>query len=272
MEGVEGAIMTYATKCLMEELLGEVLPISLHIDNSAAISLMTTASGTWRTRHLRLRANWIKEKVQHQEVFVVHEPGATQRADIGTKPFNKDRLQQLKDLWDIKNRRPTQVKAVKMINTGSWMKGLLALSQICGAKGMKDEIHAEVPWDLYIVIIVLAIAVIGMWEALKHCLQPRQVNVRTLRLRATESSKKMSRNELKELQVLMTLDPQSLSDEQKLRMFDLKELFDSTMPSNTSPVHLPTTSSQEDHQEQEIKEFKKIHQLLNECHHLLLHR
>ena len=242
MEGVEGAVMTYATKCLMEELLGEVLPVSLHIDNSAAISLMTTASGTWRTRHLRLRANWIKERIQNQEVFVTHEPGATQRADIGTKPFNKDRLKQLKDLWDIRNRRPSPAKAARMINAGSWMKGLLAFSQLSGAKGMKDEIQAEVPWDLYIVIIVLAIAVIGMWEALKHCLQRRQASVRTLRLRATEGLRKMSRNELKELQVLMTLDPQSLSDEQKLRMFDLKELFDSTMPPNTSPV--PTSVMQ----------------------------
>ena len=242
MEGVEGAVMTYATKCLMEELLGEVLPVSLHIDNSAAISLMTTASGTWRTRHLRLRANWIKERIQNQEVFVTHEPGATQSADIGTKPFNKDRLKQLKDLWDIRNRRPSPAKAARMINAGSWMKGLLAFSQLSGAKGMKDEIQAEVPWDLYIVIIVLAIAVIGMWEALKHCLQRRQASVRTLRLRATEGLRKMSRNELKELQVLMTLDPQSLSDEQKLRMFDLKELFDSTMPPNTSPV--PTSVMQ----------------------------
>ena len=45
MEGVEGAIMTFATKCLMDEILGDCLPVQLRIDNSAAISLMTTAAG-----------------------------------------------------------------------------------------------------------------------------------------------------------------------------------------------------------------------------------
>ncbi|CAE7540315.1 RE1 [Symbiodinium sp. CCMP2592] len=244
MEAVEGAVVSYSTKCLIEELLDKPLHITLHVDNSAAISLMTTASGTWRTRHLRLRANWIKEKILLREVAVVHEPGTTQRADIGTKPFNKDRLQQLKDLWDIKNRRPVQVKSMKALNTSSLMKGLMVLSQICGAKGkrddiVKEEIQTEVPWDLYIVIIIMAIAVIGLWEACKHCLQRQRVNVKTLRAKAAESSKKLTRNDLKELQVLMSLVPQSLSDEQKLRLFDLKELFDSTMPSNTSP--LPTT-------------------------------
>ena len=41
MEGVEGAVMTFATKCLLEEILGEILRVNLHIDNRAAISLMT---------------------------------------------------------------------------------------------------------------------------------------------------------------------------------------------------------------------------------------
>ena len=75
MEGVEGAVMTYSTKCLIEELLGKQLPIRLHIDNSAAISLMTTAAGSWRTRHLRLRANWVREKINLRDIYVKHEPG-----------------------------------------------------------------------------------------------------------------------------------------------------------------------------------------------------
>ena len=106
MEGVEGAVMTFATKCLLEEILGEILRVNLHIDNRAAISLMTTAAGSWRTRHLRLRANWIKKRIQEEDMTICHEPGVTQRADLGTKPLPKDRLAELKQLWDIKDRRP----------------------------------------------------------------------------------------------------------------------------------------------------------------------
>ena len=50
MEGVEGAIMTYATKCLLEEILEVSLPVQLRIDNSAAISLLTTAAGNWENK------------------------------------------------------------------------------------------------------------------------------------------------------------------------------------------------------------------------------
>ena len=243
MEGVEGTVMAYSTKCLLEELLGKPLVIHLHIDNSAAISLMTTAAGSWRTRHLRLRANWVKEKMQLKEVSIKHEPGVTQRADLGTKPFSKDRLAQLKELWSVKNRRPPLVSSLKVMNVKPWMKALLFISQVSETLGMKEDIRAEVPWDLYVVVIILAIAVIGLWEGLKHCMSRKKIHLRTLRTKATRSSDKLTRNELKELQVLMTRDPASLDDDEKIRLVDLKELFDATMPANTSP--LPTIPMEE---------------------------
>ena len=58
---------------LWEELC-PYLPIYLHIDNSAAIAVLTSAAGSWRTRHLRLHANWIKEKIQMCEIQAKHEP------------------------------------------------------------------------------------------------------------------------------------------------------------------------------------------------------
>eukprot|EP00439_Symbiodinium_sp_Y106_P027213 s7960_g3.t1 len=238
--------------------------------------LLSYLNETMFERHLRVRANWIRERIQQKEIYVRHEPGATQCADIGTKPFTKDRLAQLKELWSIRNRRPSEGVVAKRLNVGPWMKGLAILTQVCGAEGREDGIQPEVPWDLYIVIVVMSIAVIGLWEAVKYCLkgrggredgiQPevpwdlyivivvmsiaviglweavkyclkgRGAQVRTLRARADNASKRLTRNELKELQVLMSLDPQSLDNDQKLRLFDLKELFDETMPSNTSPA------------------------------------
>ena len=172
-----------------------------------------------------------------------HEPGITQRADIGTKPFSKDRLDQLKDLWNIKDRR-VRVTNNKMMNVKPWFHKLLLLCQVCGAQSVKENIQPEVPWDLYIVVVVMAIAVIGVWEALKHCSGDRQVRVQTLKVKAEQStSKRMTRNELKELQLLMSTPPQDLSDEQKVRLVDLKELFDESAPPNSSPV--PTTKPEQ---------------------------
>ena len=96
-----------------------------------------------------------------------HEPGITQRADIGTKPFSKDRLDQLKDLWNIKDRR-VRVTNNKMMNVKPWFHKLLLLCQVCDAQSVKENIQPEVPWDLYIVVVVMAIAVIGLWEAFKQ--------------------------------------------------------------------------------------------------------
>ena len=246
MEGVEGAVMTFATKCLLEEILGEILRVNLHIDNRAAISLMTTAAGSWRTRHLRLRANWIKQRIQEEDMTICHEPGVTQRADS----LPKDRLAELKQLWDIKDGRPKTGVIVKSMNIAPWISRLVMMCQICGAAGAqeagaKDGIQPEIPWDLYIVVIVMAIAVIGVWEALKHCVGQRPVRVQALRARATQSlSSKMTRNELNELQMLMSTEPEDLSDEQKIRLIDLKGLFEKTMPANTSP--LPTTRTGEE--------------------------
>ena len=70
-------------------------------------------------------------------------------------------------------------------------------------------------------------------------LRQAELHEGTLRTKAIESSRKISRNDFKELQVLMTLEPQSLSDEQRLRLFDLKELFDATMPPNTTRCRQP---------------------------------
>ena len=241
MEGVEGAVMTYSTKCLLEEMLKNQLPITLHIDNSAAISLMTTSAGSWRTRHLRLRANWIREKIGLHEIFVKHEPGESQKADIGTKPFTKERLAQLKQLWDFRCRRALKGVEVKNVNVKPWITRLLMMFQICGAAGLKEDIKAEIPWDFYVALIVLAVAVIGVWEGLKQCCGTREARLHALRVKAAESEdkQKLTRNELKELQCLMTINPCDLDDGQKVRLVQLKDLFERTMPSNTSPI--PTT-------------------------------
>ena len=102
MEGVEGAVMTYTTKCLSEELLGETLPISLHIDNSAAISLITT-----------LFMNRAEHNVPTLARSCLTRKGSATEGPLGHQ-----------------EQRPVQGKS-------SWMKGFLVLSWLCGAKGLK---------------------------------------------------------------------------------------------------------------------------------------
>ena len=84
----------------------------------------------------------------------------------------------------------------KMMNVKPWFHKLLLLCQICGVQGVKENIQPGVPWDLHIVVIVMALAVIGVWEPLKHCVGGRQVRVQILKV--TVRLSKVLREEYKE--------------------------------------------------------------------------
>ena len=208
--------------------------------NKAAIALLTTSSGSWRTRHLRLRSNWVREQHQRRELEIKFCPGEYQRADLGTKLFTRERLRQLVSLWNLHDRRPTaEVRSMRArTEDATWLQRLLLLCQVCGTWAQKQDLQTEVPWDLYLVVLILAVAIIGVWEAMKHCFQAPAATVRALRrTQATRASAgKLTRQELKELQMLLSMTPDDLSREQKERMIGLREKFDDTMPEGCSPV------------------------------------
>ncbi|CAE7495091.1 RE2 [Symbiodinium sp. CCMP2592] len=212
----------------------EPLSLYLHIDNQSAVMLLQGSSGSWRTRHLRLRSNFVKEKIQHKELQVVFEPGISQRADLGTKPLPKDRMAQLLRLWNVVDRRPEVQPTIRaMATNNSWLMRLLMLCQVCGVRSESGQLQTEIPWDLYVAVLVIAIVVIFLWETSKSCTRGSDVRLRALRARAGYG--KMSRNELKELQRLLALEPSDLSDAQGVRLLYLRDLFETTMPSGTSP-------------------------------------
>ena len=245
VEAVEGTLMGLSTRCLLNELTGKEIPLWVFVDNQAAVALLTTSSGSWRTRHLRVRSNWVREMHNRRELEVRFCPGEFQRADLGTKPFTRERLRHLVSLWNIHDRRAkSEVKIMKAQSEyGEWLQRLLLLCQVCGTWAQKQDLQAEVPWDLYLVVLVLAVAIIGLWEGLKHCLKVPGAKVKALRTQATRTTKgNLTRQELKELQVLLTRNPESLTREEKERMFDLRDKFDETMPEGCSPVPtLPPT-------------------------------
>ena len=191
--------------------------MQLHIDNQAALLLLQGSTGSWRTRHLRLRANYVREKIQSGDLHIVFEPGISQRADLGTKPFTKESLKQLLALWNVIDRRGEEQHAVRTVKTQQpWFAKLLMLCQFCGATAQKEQIEAEVPWDLYVVVIVLAVIVILCWK---------QKDVRLRALRARSGYGKMTRDDLKELQRLLALEPSDLTDAQGLRLLQLRDHF-----------------------------------------------
>ena len=59
------------------------------------IGLNKESSGSWKTRHLKVRAFHLREVVRLHELCIEHIPGSQQLGDLGTKAFHKPRLQEL---------------------------------------------------------------------------------------------------------------------------------------------------------------------------------
>ena len=89
----------YHVKDFLEGQKVFVDAIDLHEDNTSTISLMVKgASTTARTRHIRVRYFFIKERIDSQEVRVQHTPTDDIVADLLTKPIQGARFIRLRDL------------------------------------------------------------------------------------------------------------------------------------------------------------------------------
>ena len=98
-EAVEG--MGDSVDVLVQEIFEEGYPKIIKVDNTAAINLLTEASGSWRTRHLRLKASHVRWRFGRMDWMVEAVPGQHQIADVGTKSLPAPRLEELKKMMKM---------------------------------------------------------------------------------------------------------------------------------------------------------------------------
>ena len=77
---------------VIEELIQTDMRIALMADNAAALASFAPSSGSWRNRHLRLRAASARERVELGTLTAAYVPGDLQVADVGTKPLSGHRM------------------------------------------------------------------------------------------------------------------------------------------------------------------------------------
>ena len=114
------------------------------MDNKAATLILAQVSGSWRTRHLRVRASALKQRVDLGKQKVCHAPGRSMLADLSTKSHPQARLTSLRKMWSIEKMYPDEVvesptetneeekpkKRIKMIRTRKEGKGKDELEEI----------------------------------------------------------------------------------------------------------------------------------------------
>jgi hypothetical protein len=81
----------------------------LLVDNKAATLILVQVSGSWRTRHLRVRASALKQRVDLGKQNVRHVPGRSMLADLSTKSHPQARLTALRKMWSIEKMYPDEV-------------------------------------------------------------------------------------------------------------------------------------------------------------------
>ena len=144
MEMIEGMVLGDSVDALIQEIKTEMDYLRTLIgDNQAAVSLCTGDAGSWRTRHLRLRAFYMRWRVQMGNWRKVHRMGANLVADMGTKCLPGTRLRDLRKmagLVEIGAPKPEEGGALEVdLEKGKAALAILACCMQVQAVAAKEE-------------------------------------------------------------------------------------------------------------------------------------
>ncbi|CAE7730560.1 GIP [Symbiodinium sp. CCMP2456] len=147
---IEGLKMTMSLGAVLEELVGVDLPIQLAVDNQSAIAIAKPAGSTsWRTRHLRVRSAFIREQVQNNKVQIRYVKGQQQLADLLTKSFPRQRLEELVVMWGI--GRLTEGAKTTML------RAMILCTMIQSARAQEPLALDTMSIELYAMIALIAV-------------------------------------------------------------------------------------------------------------------
>ena len=128
-------------------------------DSQSALAIMVNEGGSWRTRHLRIKAMYARQLVQRGVWMIQHLAGEKMLADIGTKALALPRLQALKkEIGMVKLEEKPQVeKEEKDEKTGVEVEKALRLlvlaAQVQMAKAQPeaggDDRYETLSMDLF---------------------------------------------------------------------------------------------------------------------------
>ena len=156
-------------------------PIVLRVDNTAACGLATTAPGSWKTRHLKVKAKHLRMESSEGRIKVIHTPGEIQAADMGTKPVPAARLVELRRLWGMCSAEEFEDEDAQVISKS--LKGpdyydllrmfvwLMMVSRTPVSEAAetyhKRPLDYDGSFEFYGILLVAGVALLGVWEMLK---------------------------------------------------------------------------------------------------------
>ena len=235
----------------------------LRVDNSAAITLASEEGGSWRTRHLKVRAAALRQRLQDGWATISHCPGEWQLADGLTKILASRRMDTLMREWglgppgdpprqgELRSLQAPAEQSSSSSNSSSHSKadnttitttahgrdlgcctGLLVLiQQFMSVQGHRTEtdplpepLALSGSGELYLLVVMLVICTVAVWEGCKHVFKSRGEAVRLRSMTAPPDKGRLSKVELRTLSALLQRDPETLSKEERHDLIHLAGL------------------------------------------------
>ena len=169
VEVMEGAVTTEALRVMVEEVVGGPIRCWQFTDSSSALTIIIGDTASWRTRHLRKRARFLRWKAVRGDVLMRHQPGAEMVADMGTKPLSAVKMKEhklrlgmsIQEPEEKIKKSPQQKDQWKPREEGGRLKLALLMAMIARGKAEEDqEETAKGGRELESVIIIYTILVV----------------------------------------------------------------------------------------------------------------
>ena len=175
---IDGAIALKGVEALLMDMGISVGEKQIESDSTAALSI-STGSSSWRTRHLKIKTNWIQEQVSYGQFTTKHCPGERQLADLLTKALSSARISSLLQLWRV--GEPSNIAPALQSRSSVSSKALVAV--ICcllmvTVRAAEDSPSppphpgVQLDWDLAGVMMLMLMVLGGLmvWEAVRWLL------------------------------------------------------------------------------------------------------
>ena len=170
---LDGAVATLGVEALLQDVGVVVASRTIYTDSTSALAI-SSGTGGWRTRHLRIKAGWLQEQLDAGIMAIKHCAGRIQLADLLTKALPAQRISDLLVLWGVTDEQPARPTTRTSSNISA--KALLALvccMLIVGAKSEEESVNYQnrlsVDWDMvgWLVLFLAVAGVVAVWEAAK---------------------------------------------------------------------------------------------------------
>ena len=141
----------------------------LYSDSQAALAVCRCAAGSWRTRHLRIRGNMIRELLDQEDWDSYHIDGRVMTADIGTKALAADRFHMLVERMRMSRTRvpSTSATTTRAISPQVAKKLVVILCVASLVEQVEAATEENLDYIYYGMMTIILAAVLAVYELIK---------------------------------------------------------------------------------------------------------